>query len=144
MTSNSNKPRFIGYWITTILLCFGMFSGAIAQLVRFQPNVDGMIRLGYPLYMLSILAPWKILGVIVLLMPGQPLVKEWAYAGFFFLMSGAVVSHIASGDTFFQWIAPLIFTMLTVVSWYLRPPSRRLFIAPSPSLKHGKSFSYQQ
>jgi len=144
MKNSSKKPRFIGYWITTILLCFGMFSGAIAQLVHFRPNVEGMQRLGYPLYMLSIIAPWKLLGVVALLMPGATVVKEWAYAGFFFLLTGAVLSHIAAGDRFLQYLGPLTFLILTVISWFLRPASRRLAATVTRVLNRDKSFALQQ
>lgn len=66
------------------------------------------------------------LGVVAVLVPGIPLVKEWAYAGFFFVMSGAIVSHIAVGDPVSQIFPPLLLLVLTVVSWYLRPENRKL------------------
>jgi hypothetical protein len=84
------------------------------------------VHLGYPTYLLSILGAWKLLGVVALLLPGQPLVKEWAYAGFFFLLTGGVASHLLAGDSLAQtsWVA--IFAGLTGASWFLRPASRRL------------------
>ena len=84
-----------------------------------------LIHLGYPVYFLSIIGTWKILGVITILIPGFKLLKEWAYAGFFFAMTGAVISHIASGDTFKEFIAPLIFALLIITSWYFRPADRK-------------------
>ena len=121
-----SKGKKIAYWIVTGLLAAGMLSGGFAQLSRAQQTVDGIVHLGYPAYFLSILGVWKILGVIALLIPNFKLVKEWAYAGFFFAMTGAVISHIASGDGIKEFAAPLIFAILVVVSWYLRPANRRL------------------
>ena len=120
------KQRNIAFWIVTGLLVLGMLSGGIAQLVRAKPNVEGTIKLGYPIYIMSILGVWKMLGVIVLLIPKFKLVKEWAYAGFFFAMSGAVISHLASGYGFIDFAAPLTFLILTVLSWWLRPDNRKL------------------
>ncbi len=96
------KGSKIIYWIATIWLALGMLSGGIFQLLQMKDAVGGIIHLGYPAYFVSILGVWKILGVIALLVPGFPVVKEWAYAGFFFAMSGAVISHTISGDPFGQ------------------------------------------
>lgn len=116
------------YWIATILLSLGMLSGGIAQILKVQQNVDGTVHLGYPIYLMSILGVWKILGVIAILIPKFKLLKEWAYAGFFFAMTGAVISHITVGDTFLQFLAPSIFVILTVISWYLRPTDRKIIV----------------
>ena len=131
MTNKTYRPagkKLTGYWIVTILLTLGMFSGGIAQVIQADANAAGMIRLGYPLYFMSILGVWKIFGVIVLLLPGSPLLKEWAYAGFFFVMTGAVLSHIISGDEIKHAIAPFILTILTVLSWNWRPANRRIVL----------------
>lgn len=122
----ATKGRVITYWITTGILAMGMLAGAIGQLLHVKPTVDGIIHLGYPVYLLNILAPWKILGVLVLLLPGYTLIKEWAYAGFFFLMTGAVVSHLASGEAITHIISQIVFVLLIVASWYLRPANRRI------------------
>ena len=124
--SQPAKGRVITYWITTSLLVLGMLSGGIAQLLHLKWNTDGMIHLGYPVYVLNILGTWKILGVFALVLPGFTLLKEWAYAGFFFLMSGAIVSHLASGDPLSKLIFQFIFLALIVLSWWLRPYSRRI------------------
>lgn len=117
--------RSIGYWAVTSLLGLGMLAGGLAQLFRAKPNMEGIQHLGYPIYLLTIVGFWKVIGVVALLVPGYPLVKEWAYAGFFFVLTGAVVSHAACGDGISQIAAPLIFTVLTVLSWYLRPEDRK-------------------
>lgn len=128
--NNSGRTKPIGYWLTTGLLAFGMLAGGTGQLLQLKFNVDGVTHLGYPLYLLYILGTWKIIGVIALLVPGYLLAKEWAYAGFFFLLMGAVTSHIVSGDGVGAYIFPLIFAILTVLSWYLRPAHRRLVAQP--------------
>ena|ERR1039458_3522354 len=92
------KRNEIIYWIATGLLAFGMLSSGIQQVFRVKGMDDILVHLGYPLYFMSIIGIWKILGVIAILIPGFKLVKEWAYAGFFFAMSGALISHLACGD----------------------------------------------
>ena len=114
------------YRIVTGFLCFGMVLGGTGQLLRMKLNVDGIVHLGYPDYVLPILGTWKILAVIVILIPNFLLAKEWAYAGLFFLLTGGVISHLASGDGLVGALPVLLFSVLTVVSWYLRPPNRRL------------------
>ncbi|HWV68772.1 DoxX family protein [Chitinophaga sp.] len=126
MKTKNNRGKNIAYWITTILLVLGMASGGIAQLLRVKQNVEGTVHLGYPVYIMSILGTWKILGILTLLLPKFRLLKEWAYAGFFFVLSGAVISHIVSGDNFSRFGAPLIFVLLTIASWALRPDDRKL------------------
>src|SRR5215467_7644662 len=100
-TKNTGKATKIIYWIATIWLALGMASTGLVQLFKAkqgQGGVDMITHLGYPVYLLTLLAVWKILGVIALLIPRFPLLKEWAYAGFFFIMSGAIFSHFATGD----------------------------------------------
>ena len=116
------------YWIATILLSLGMLSGGISQILKVQQNVDGTVHLGYPIYLMTLLGIWKILGVFAILIPKFKLLKEWAYAGFFFALTGAVISHIAVGDTFLQFLAPLNFVILTIVSWYFRPTDRKIIL----------------
>lgn len=114
------------YWAATLLLSLGMLAGGIGQIMQEKFNVVGVTHLGYPSYILYILGTWKILGVFVILAPKLKLMKEWAYAGFFFLLTGAVVSHIVSGDQMVEYIAPFIFGCLVVCSWHLRPSDRKL------------------
>lgn len=120
------KRNKIIYWITTVFLAFGMLAGGVQQLLQIGGYVEIVTGLGYPLYLLSILGAWKILGVIALLVPGYPLVKEWAYAGFFFAMSGAAISHIVEGQPFAEALPSLILLTVTVASWYFRPANRKV------------------
>jgi hypothetical protein len=120
------KRKLIWYWIITGVLSFCIFFGGLAQTVQAQGVVQGFKPLGYPTYFISLIGVWKILGVIAILIPKFPLLKEWAYAGIFFAMTGAVISHIASDDIKVQIIAPFMLAIFTVLSWYLRPADRRI------------------
>lgn len=121
--SKSNK---IIYWIVTIFLSFGMLAGGVQQLLQIGGYNEIIEQLGYPKYLLSILGVWKILGVIAILIPKFPLLKEWAYAGFFFAMSGASISHFAVGQPFTESMPSLILLLVTILSWYFRPESRKV------------------
>jgi uncharacterized membrane protein YphA (DoxX/SURF4 family) len=124
-----SKRNKIIYWIATIWLALGMTSTAIVQLIHNKEEAAMMDRLHYPLYLLTIIGVWKMLGVIAVLIPKFPLVKEWAYAGFFFCMSGAIFSHIAVGDQMSEIFPPLLLLVLTVVSWHFRPAERKVALA---------------
>ncbi|SRR6266498_596209 len=130
----AGKAGKIIYWISTIWLALGMLSTGAVQLFKAkegQGGVDMITHLGYPVYLLTILGIWKISGVIALLIPKFPLLKEWAYAGFFFVMSGAIFSHIATGDSVSELIPSLLLLILTVVSWYFRPADRKIILLTS-------------
>jgi len=124
--NKSEKRNKIIYWIATIWLALGMLSTGIVQLVKVKEEVDMMTHLGYPSYLLMILGIWKILGVITILIPRFPILKEWAYAGFFFAMSGAIFSHLAVGDEMKEFFGPMLLLILSIVSWYFRPANRKI------------------
>jgi len=121
------KTKRIAYWATTILVAFFM-TGGVAQILQFRANPHGVVpELGYPMYFFLILGIWKVLGAIAILMPRFPRLKEWAYAGIFFDLTGAAASCAAVGGYgayAFHVIAPLIIAGLTLASWALRPQSR--------------------
>jgi len=121
-----SKRNKIIYWIATLWLALGMASTGIVQLIKMEKEVDMMEHLGYPIYFLTIIGVWKILGVIAILIPKFPVLKEWAYAGFFFLMSGAVISHLVMGDATKEIFGPMLLIILTVTSWYFRPADRKI------------------
>lgn len=125
------KRNKIFYWIATLWLALGMTVTGVVQLIKMKEEVDMMNHLGYPIYFLIILGIWKILGVIALLIPKFTLLKEWAYAGFFFAMSGAVFSHLACGDALVALFGPTLLLVLTIVSWYFRPLERKLISVQS-------------
>jgi uncharacterized membrane protein YphA (DoxX/SURF4 family) len=134
------KAKSIVYWGTTILVAVPIGSGGIAQVAHLQQNVDGFVHvLGYPLYFVTVLGVWKVLGAITILVPLFPRLKEWAYAGIFFDLTGAAASWAAVGGpgVAFHILAPLIIAGFTVASWALRPPSRTIGILFPP--KNGES-----
>ncbi|WP_159474416.1 DoxX family protein [Chryseobacterium sp. 18068] len=120
------KRNKIIYWVVTVFLSIGMLAGGIQQMLQIGGYNEIITKLHYPLYVLSILGVWKILGVIAILIPKFPLLKEWAYAGFFFAMSGAAISHFAVGQSFTEALPALILLAVTVLSWYFRPSDRKI------------------
>src|SRR5262249_7230872 len=118
----SSRTRTIVYWITTIILVLECEVGGIMGGLRLQPFLGTIQHLGYPTYFMTIHTIWYILAGIALLVPRFPRLKEWAYAGLFFIYTGAFMSHLAVGDSPFMLIAPIVFTGLVLVSWALRPP----------------------
>jgi len=124
------KGESIAYWTTTGLVAFFIGGGGVGQLMQYHANPHGIVpQLDYPMYFFAILGIWKILGVLAILWPRLPLLKEWAYAGIFFDVTGAAASCAAVGGYGaygFHVIAPLVIGALTVASWALRPTSRVL------------------
>jgi len=127
------KRNRIIYWIATCWLALGMISTGIVQILKLPKGAgaaDSLHSLGYPAYMLSILGISKLLGVVVLLVPKFPLLKEWAYTGFFFMMSGAICSHLIVGNGASDIFPALLLLVLTLLSWYFRPANRRIAMNP--------------
>jgi hypothetical protein len=122
------KRQLIWYWIITALLSFFIVSGGLMQALLVKGVIQGFKPLGYPIYFISLIGIWKVLGVMAILIPNFKLLKEWAYAGLFFTMTGAVISHIAAGDLHPQIIAPVVLAIFTVLSWYLRPADRKIIV----------------
>ena len=124
------KRNKIIYWIATIWLSLGMLSTGLVQLFKLEGEGPGslssMTHLGYPAYFVMLLGIAKVLGVVALLIPKYPLLKEWAYAGFFFMMSGAIFTHIAAGNSISEIFPSLLLLILIVVSWYFRPSDRKI------------------
>lgn len=123
------KPETLGYWGTTGLLAAALLAGGGAQLASAPQTVAGIQLLGYPLYVLKILGAWKVSGALVLLAPRLPRLKEWAYAGVCFDLTGAAASHVFSGDAA-GGLTPLMLLVLAAVSWRLRPEERAWQVAP--------------
>lgn len=123
------KGKMIAYWTVTSLLAVSILLSGIGQLMKLGGNIELVKNIGYPLYIMNILGTLKILGVIAIVVPGFPRLKEWAHAGIFFLMTGAVLSHVFAndyGDYGFHIILPLFYATLNIASWALRPESRIL------------------
>src|SRR5262245_12752502 len=120
------NAKSIAYWTTTGLVVMAMASGGIAELTHRPETIQGMKQLGYPVYFVMILGFWKLLGSLTLVIPGFPRVKEWAYAGIFFNMTGAAVSHVVCQDAPWHVAVTVGLAALAVASWGLRPASRTL------------------
>lgn len=128
-TSNqSEKRKRIIYWIFTLWMSLGMISTAIVQLMKNKDELTNFTNLGYPAYLMYIIGIWKILGVIAILIPKHLLLKESAYAGFFFVMSGAVISHLIVGDASGRTLPAVLLFVLVLISWYFRPANRKISI----------------
>lgn len=120
------------YWVATVWLAAGMLGTGLQQLLHSPmeealapPGTHGMTVLGYPAYLLTIIGIWKLLGVVMLFIPRTPLLKEWAYAGFFFLLSGAILSHIAVGHGVAELFPAGLLVVMLVFSWWQRPKDKK-------------------
>jgi uncharacterized membrane protein YphA (DoxX/SURF4 family) len=120
------NKQAVGYWICTVLVAAAFLSGGVADIMRPPQVMEGMTHLGYPAYFMIILGAWKLLGGIAILVPRFPVLKEWAYAGMIFDLTGATASHFASGDDVRHIVTPLVIALVVAASWALRPESRRL------------------
>ena len=132
----TSKIKNIAYWATTVLGPTSFVIGGVIGLTGGDQVVSSLNHLGYPVYFASLLGVWKLLGAIVLTVPGLPRLKEWAYAGFVFDLTAAAFSHAAVGDAAGDIIGPLVFLGLVLASWALRPASRKLAssaMQPGPS-----------
>jgi hypothetical protein len=125
MKDGATKAKTIGYWVTTGLLVFCM-TGGIFELLGVKTTIEGIMRLGYPSYIIPALGLGKVLAILALLWPGFPRLKEWAYAGIFFNMMGALVSHVARNDDAWIIVVNVAIAATTLASWALRPQNRRL------------------
>jgi hypothetical protein len=125
--------RAIGYWICTAVVAAEMVAGSMWDLSRIEFVRGVFDHLGYPHYLLLIIGVWKLPCAVTLVVPRFPRLKEWAYAGAFFNFTGAAASHLLVGDRAGQWIGPLVFALITLASWALRPPERRVAAAAPTS-----------
>ena len=123
--SGRRKWISIVYWVSTGLTALLFAAPGLALVLRDPHFVSEMTRLGYPGYFLPFLGVWKILGAIVVLIPGVRHLKEWAYAGMVFDITGAIVSRAAAGDHGPELVLPFLIAGLVALSWRLRPDDRR-------------------
>lgn len=135
-----SKTNKIIYWGSTVWLALGLTSTGIVQLIKMEEEVEVIIQLGYPAYILTLLGIWKLLAVIVILLPKLPLLKEWAYAGIFFNITGALYSHLIHREGAIELfgatlLAPILLLVLTGISWYYRPEDRKLTSTLNPFVK---------
>lgn len=117
--------RKVAYWATTVLLAAMSVFGAFTYLTGAPEAVQGFSHVGYPQQLRVLLGIAKLSGAIALLVPGFPMLKEWAYAGFAFAWIAACVAHYLAGDGAASFI-PLVLLVFLGVSYGTRPESRRL------------------
>ncbi|RZQ62314.1 DoxX family protein [Amycolatopsis suaedae] len=122
----SKRIRPVAFWVTTFPVVFELAAGSVWNLLTIDWIEIQLNHLGYPHFFAYLLGAWQVAAAVAIIVPGFPLLKEWAYAGTFFLWSGAVLSHLIAGDGVLNWGPPLMFTVLAVASWALRPAGRRL------------------
>jgi hypothetical protein len=127
---NWNRIRTIAFWTTTFIVVFELVAGSVWNLKPIEWNVVQLRHLGYPVYLAYILGAWHVGAALAIAAPGFRVLKEWAYAGSFFLWSGAVTSHLLTGDGPESWSPPLFFATCAIASWALRPADRRLRAGP--------------
>lgn len=125
INASADKIKIIAYWVTTGIIILQSVAGAVLDLSGNPDFIKVFAVLGYPAYLMTILGIWRILAAIALAVPGFPRLKEWAYAGLFFDLTGAGASHLFAGDVQGS-IFPFIFAAISVASWALRPSSRKL------------------
>jgi len=123
---NIMKLKSISYWVITAMVAFFIGSGGLAELMRVPGNIEGLVHLGYPAYFATIIGFWKVMGAIAIVIPGFPRLKEWAYAGIFFNMTGAAATGLFTHSAEWHVAVDLTLAALTVASWALRSTSRRL------------------
>jgi hypothetical protein len=121
-----SKKNTIIYWIATLWLTLGMVSTGIVQIIKMEEEVANFTKLGYPTYLMTLIGIAKMLGVIAILSPKFPILKEWAYAGFTYTMMGAIISHIVVQDEVSSLFGPALLLVLTFISRYFRPESRKI------------------
>jgi uncharacterized membrane protein YphA (DoxX/SURF4 family) len=141
-STDCSQRRIIVYWFTTAIVAAEFAVGGVMDILRLPPFSAILEHLGYPGYFSVILGVWKVLGAVAVLAPRFPRLKEWAYAGMVFNMTGAVASHLAVGDPAVTLIAPLIFTGLVAASWLLRPLARRDDLAASAAFSRSRAIAY--
>jgi uncharacterized membrane protein YphA (DoxX/SURF4 family) len=120
------QARTITYWVATLIIALELLAGGVWDILQVA-YVHSLVveHLGYPAYFLVIIGVWKVPGAVALLVPRFPRLTEWAYAGAFFIYTGAVASHLAVGDGVGMWWGPLVFAGITLASWLLRSSVRR-------------------
>ncbi len=131
------EAKAIGYWVATGLTGFAFLSGGAMDLSRSAQVREGMHHLGYPGYFATILGAWKLAGAVAVLAPRFPRLKEWAYAGMVFDVTGAAFSHASSGDDVGKIMTPLVLLAIVAASWALRPDSRKLTALAATADKPG-------
>lgn len=126
------RIKTLAYWTATAVITAELIAGGVLDLTRTGGVVSSLEHLGYPTYLLPILGTWRLLASAALLVPGLPRLKEWAYAGAFFELTGAALSSLAKGGSLTSIATPFILAAFAIASWALRPQSRTLGVISLP------------
>jgi len=137
MTTTESRAKMFGYWAATGLAALAFITGGAFDVARGEQVHAIMSHLRYPVYFAALLGVWKILGGLAILAPRMPRLKEWAYAGMFFDLSGAAISHGSVGDPPARILTPLAILVLVIASWALRQKSRVLRAADAAAQASG-------
>ena len=124
--ASTTKAKVAAYWLSTLLVAFFIGSGGLAYAIQIPDVVQGVVALGFPVHFVVLLGVWKVLGSIAIVVPAFPRLKEWAYAGIIFDLTGAASTSFATGAEWWHVAAPLSIALVVLASWALRPESRRL------------------
>lgn len=130
----TTKSRKVLYWLATSLASLVLTAIGVSDIVHIPSVIEGLTKLGYPVYFAMIIGVWQLLGVTALLVPGFSRLKEWAYAGFFFTLTGASVSHAISGDSVGHILFPLLLLSVLAVSWALLPTRVTVVLEERPKI----------
>lgn len=135
---DSTKPSLWLYWSSTTMAFVAFMGSGFANLLHADHVMVDMVRLGYPGYFSTILGAFKIAGALCIIVPRFPRLKEWAYAGMMFDLSGAALSRAAIHDHPLTILAPLLVLLVVLVSWKTRPATRvsRAFAWTQRGLAH--------
>lgn len=115
--------RPTAYIVATALFCLAIAPSAVLNIVQPDFVVDAMTLIHMPLPIIALVGFWKILGIAALAQPRLRTLNEWAYAGFFFDLTGAAYAHAAAGDTVVSILSPLFFLLPLAASYAMRPPA---------------------
>jgi hypothetical protein len=112
------------YWISTGLVTMVMAISGLMAITHRPAMMKAMDHLGYPAYFSNLLGAGKLVGLVVLLAPGLPRLKEWVYAAFGIMVLSAAYSHYSAGDGW-ESLEPLVTFAALVISYGTRPMERR-------------------
>lgn len=118
------KSTNIIYWILTGMLALLMAFSGIANMMAGPPSIEVFDHIHFPHYMIQFLGLAKLLGAIVVIIPGFPRLKEWAYAGLSYDLLGAIYAAISVGDPIGKW-APITIGLLLIAGSYIFFHKRR-------------------
>lgn len=123
------KKLKIFYWIFTGLFAAFMIMSAIPDIIVHPEAIKGFEKMDMPAYLIPFVGVAKLLGSIAILVPGFPRLKEWAYAGLFFDLIGAIYSMYSAGIPASDWAFALLPVAIGIVSYVLYHKKQKAVLA---------------